>query len=220
MLARMVTERLARQRGQRRGDEILSAAVSRSARRSHNDWYKPGRSLARELGWSQSFVSLDRNEGWPHDQPDRHQPLSRPCSASSRPLRSTGRAGDCATKGTRHSLAACCASSRRRGTWRVKFPSRTRATRAGGTCCLRLPNFRLGVEAETRIRDMQALVRRMRERAQTGGADALLLVLSDSGHNRELGRGPSNAPSVTSSAAVRGTSCPTCEAGRRYKAQA
>jgi hypothetical protein len=51
---------------------------------------------------------------------------------------------------------------------------------------LRLPDFRLGIEAETRIRDMQALVRRMRERARDGGADYLLLVLSDSAHNREL----------------------------------
>jgi len=49
---------------------------------------------------------------------------------------------------------------------------------------LRIPDFRLGVEAETRIRDMQALIRRMKERARDGGADALLLVLSDSQHNR------------------------------------
>jgi len=51
---------------------------------------------------------------------------------------------------------------------------------------LRIPDFRLGVEAETRIRDMQALIRRMKERARDGGADALLLVLSDSQHNRGL----------------------------------
>lgn len=49
---------------------------------------------------------------------------------------------------------------------------------------LRLPDFRLGVEAETRIRDMQALVRRLHERDREGGAAALLLVLSDSAHNR------------------------------------
>jgi len=51
---------------------------------------------------------------------------------------------------------------------------------------LRLPDFRLGVEAETRIRDLQELVRRMKERADDGGADQLLLILSDSIHNREL----------------------------------
>jgi transcriptional regulator with XRE-family HTH domain len=49
---------------------------------------------------------------------------------------------------------------------------------------LRLPDFRLGVEAETRIRDLQALVRRLHERDRDGGAAAMLLVLSDSAHNR------------------------------------
>ena len=51
---------------------------------------------------------------------------------------------------------------------------------------LGLPGFKLGVEAETRIRDMQALIRRMRERAAQGGVDEFLLVLSDSHHNRDL----------------------------------
>jgi transcriptional regulator with XRE-family HTH domain len=51
---------------------------------------------------------------------------------------------------------------------------------------LRLANQLVGVEAETRIRDMQALVRRMRQRATAGGADVMVLVLSDSAHNRDL----------------------------------
>jgi transcriptional regulator with XRE-family HTH domain len=41
-----------------------------------------------------------------------------------------------------------------------------------------------GVEAETRVRDLQALVRRMRQRATDGGADDLVIVLSDSATNR------------------------------------
>ncbi len=55
---------------------------------------------------------------------------------------------------------------------------------------LRHPTERylVGVEAETRIRDQQALVRRMRERARDGGADHLLIVLSDSATNRRLVR--------------------------------
>jgi transcriptional regulator with XRE-family HTH domain len=44
----------------------------------------------------------------------------------------------------------------------------------------------IGVEAETRIRDVQELVRRMRGREQDGGTDIVLLVLSDSAHNRRL----------------------------------
>jgi hypothetical protein len=51
---------------------------------------------------------------------------------------------------------------------------------------LRLPVQVVGVEAETRVRDLQALVRRMRERARDGGADCLLLVLSDSAANRAV----------------------------------
>jgi transcriptional regulator with XRE-family HTH domain len=46
--------------------------------------------------------------------------------------------------------------------------------------------YRLGVEAETRIRDFQELVRRIHGRAQDGGADHVLLILSDSAHNRSL----------------------------------
>ena len=51
---------------------------------------------------------------------------------------------------------------------------------------LRLGNYRIGIEAETRIRDVQALVRRMRDRARAGGTDATLIVLSNSAHNRQL----------------------------------
>lgn len=51
---------------------------------------------------------------------------------------------------------------------------------------LRLPEQRAGVECETRIRDMQALVRRMHQRERDGGTDVVLLVLSRSAHNRRL----------------------------------
>jgi transcriptional regulator with XRE-family HTH domain len=51
---------------------------------------------------------------------------------------------------------------------------------------LRLGNYLAGIEAETRIRDMQALVRRMRERARQGGTEVIVIVLSDTSHNRAL----------------------------------
>ena len=51
---------------------------------------------------------------------------------------------------------------------------------------LRLGSVLIGVEIETRIRDIQALVRRVRERERDGGVDHLLLVLSDTSHNRQL----------------------------------
>lgn len=46
--------------------------------------------------------------------------------------------------------------------------------------------YRIGVEAETRVRDQQELVRRIRQRELHGGVDAILIILSDSLHNRRL----------------------------------
>ena len=44
----------------------------------------------------------------------------------------------------------------------------------------------VGADLETRIRDVQALVRRTRLRERDGGVEAILLVLSDSATNRSL----------------------------------
>ncbi len=44
----------------------------------------------------------------------------------------------------------------------------------------------VGADLETRIRDIQALVRRTRERERDGRVDAILLVLADSATNRRL----------------------------------
>jgi hypothetical protein len=51
---------------------------------------------------------------------------------------------------------------------------------------LRLAGQLVGVELETRVRDVQWLVRRMRERQRDGGANHVLLVLSASAHNRRV----------------------------------
>jgi hypothetical protein len=51
---------------------------------------------------------------------------------------------------------------------------------------IRLPLQIIGIEVETRIRDIQALVARLRRRAIEGGADVLVLVLADTKTNREL----------------------------------
>jgi len=51
---------------------------------------------------------------------------------------------------------------------------------------LRLVSQRVGVEAETAIRDVQRLVRRMRDRERDGGMDAIVLVLADTRSNRSL----------------------------------
>jgi len=51
---------------------------------------------------------------------------------------------------------------------------------------LRLRDVRVGVEAETRIHDLQALMRKLRGRERDGGVDHILVVLSDTAHNRRL----------------------------------
>lgn len=51
---------------------------------------------------------------------------------------------------------------------------------------LRLAGQLTGVEAETRIRDVQALVRRIRARERDGGVDHILVVLADTRINRRL----------------------------------
>jgi hypothetical protein len=48
------------------------------------------------------------------------------------------------------------------------------------------PPYRVGVDIETRIRDIRALVRRTRGRGRDGEVDAILIVLSDSVTNRRL----------------------------------
>jgi transcriptional regulator with XRE-family HTH domain len=51
---------------------------------------------------------------------------------------------------------------------------------------LRLHDQLIGVEAETRIRDIQANVRRIRGRERDGGVDESVIVLSDTRRNRDL----------------------------------
>jgi transcriptional regulator with XRE-family HTH domain len=51
---------------------------------------------------------------------------------------------------------------------------------------LRLRDHRVGVEIETRLRDQQELIRRIRQREVHGRVDEILVVLSESRHNRLL----------------------------------
>lgn len=51
---------------------------------------------------------------------------------------------------------------------------------------LRCGGVLIGVEAVTRVRDLQALVRHIRLRERDGGVDHVVLLLSDSAHNRAM----------------------------------
>jgi transcriptional regulator with XRE-family HTH domain len=57
------------------------------------------------------------------------------------------------------------------------------------------PTWRVGVEAETRPRDRQALERRLQLKLRDGGVDHVLLLLMESRHNRDFVRahGPAMA---------------------------
>jgi hypothetical protein len=48
------------------------------------------------------------------------------------------------------------------------------------------PPYLVGIDLETRVTDIQALVRRTRLRERDGGADKILIVLGDSATNRRL----------------------------------
>ena len=54
---------------------------------------------------------------------------------------------------------------------------------------LKLENDLVGVEAETRVRDVQELVRRVRQRERDGGVDEIVIVLANSAHNRAVAEG-------------------------------
>lgn len=48
------------------------------------------------------------------------------------------------------------------------------------------PDFRIGVEAETRVRDGQALERRIRAKQRDGMVDGVILILADTRANRQF----------------------------------
>jgi transcriptional regulator with XRE-family HTH domain len=174
------------QRGRRRGLELTRATVAqlRDARivagLSQHE-------CARQLGVSQSFVSrLEAN---------RHADLtvvriaelaallglepSLTLHPAGAPLRD---------KGHEALLARFLA---RLGTdWTVRreapFPTPGDPRWWDALLGLARRNYVLGVEAETRLRDMQAQVRRIHGRVKDGGADDVLVILSDSASNRAL----------------------------------
>ncbi len=47
-----------------------------------------------------------------------------------------------------------------------------------------LPGVRVGIEAETRVRDAQELQRRLSLKRRDGGVDHLILLLANTRHNR------------------------------------
>ncbi len=68
----------------------------------------------------------------------------------------------------------------------AEVPLPTPGDRRSWDLLLRLPAQLIGVEAETRIRDMQRLVRHVRQRERDGGVNAIVVVLASTRTNRLL----------------------------------
>src|SRR3990170_8479374 len=78
--------------------------------------------------------------------------------------------------------ARCHRSFRWRTEVPLPIPGDKRAWDATAVC----PTCRIGIEAETRLRDLQALDRRLALKERDGGMDRLLLLVLDSRSNREV----------------------------------
>ncbi len=73
--------------------------------------------------------------------------------------------------------------------WQTEVPLPNVRDRRAWDALIRMPPVRIGVEAETRARDSQALQRRLVLKRRDGGVDHLILLLSDTRHNRAFMRG-------------------------------
>jgi transcriptional regulator with XRE-family HTH domain len=72
--------------------------------------------------------------------------------------------------------------------WRLEVPLPNPGDLRAWDALIRLGAVRIGVEAETRIRDGQALLRRLALKRRDGGVDRMLLVVADTRGNRDAVR--------------------------------
>lgn len=180
----MATKETRSQRARRRGRVLLGQATAalREAR------IAAGFSqafVAKQLGRTQQFVSLLEANKVPELS---LQNLSEWAGVfglePSLPLRKVG--PPLRDKGHQALIARLTSILSASWTVRREMPFPNLGDMRSWDLFLRLGHQIVGVEAETRIRDIQALVRRMRERARDGGTDCIVLVLSDTVTNRQL----------------------------------
>jgi transcriptional regulator with XRE-family HTH domain len=183
MLPEVGTRQTRLERGRERARELRAISLTelRNARITAGS---SQRALARLLGWSQS-----RYSEWERNLID--PALSEICEVASllglRPGLSFHPIGDPLRDAGQSRLVARFLALLS-PLWHVALeaPFPTLGDLRSWDVFLRLasPAHRTGVEAETRIRDQQELVRRIRQRELHGGAETILIVLSDSTHNR------------------------------------
>ena len=70
--------------------------------------------------------------------------------------------------------------------WRTEVPLPRLGDQRAWDALIKVGGVRIGVEAETRARDAQALQRRLALKRRDGGVEHVLLVLADTRHNREF----------------------------------
>jgi transcriptional regulator with XRE-family HTH domain len=172
------------QRGRRQGDALVPTVVSelRTARQVGGI---SQRSLATELGWSQSEVNRLEQFHFPTVSLIRMAEIASvlglELSIGIHPLGEAirdkgqqpliGRFLDIVHDVYRRTREVPLPNAGDLGSWEV---------------LLRLDDFLVGVEAEARLRDVQRFVRRIRQRELYGGVDEILVVLSRTSHNGRL----------------------------------
>jgi transcriptional regulator with XRE-family HTH domain len=68
--------------------------------------------------------------------------------------------------------------------WRTEVPLPIEGDRRARDAVIRGPTFRIGVEAETRVIDAQAISRKLSLKRRDGGVDSVVLVLAATATNR------------------------------------
>jgi len=179
----VATRETRRQRGRRRGQELVRGLVAelRTERQVAN---VSQRAIARELDWHQS--ELNRLERFDFD----NVPLVRLAEiAAVLGLELSvrlHRVGDPVRDAASQGLIGRFLSNVGAGYRITREALLPTSGQRSWDILLRVGPVLLGVEAVTRVRDVQALVRHIRLRERDGGVDRVLLVLSDSAHNRAM----------------------------------
>jgi transcriptional regulator with XRE-family HTH domain len=181
----VATKETRAERGRRRGSGV-SARLVADLVIARNEAGLSQRTVARLLGWSQSQVSrlerlVERDDVSFTDIASYAAIVGRERGASlypaGEPIRDKG-----------HQVLVGRFRAMVSSAWRVaaEVPLPAPGDRRAWDLLLGIPGQFVGVEAETRLRDIQAFVRRIRERELEGGPGAILIVLAESNVNRRL----------------------------------
>jgi len=181
----MATRETRLERGRRRGRETVRRMISELIETRHVASVSQ-ETLARELGRSQSDVSrLERLVGIDLvsfvEVAELASLMGLELSAGLHPVGEPLR-----DKGHQALLRRFRAELSPAFKDLAEVPLPTPGDRRSWDLLLRLPAQVIGVEAETRIRDMQRLVRHVHQRERDGGVNAIVVVLASTRTNRLL----------------------------------